>query len=157
MSRNLTILIIVIIAIAIALLIPIAVYTAYPSTNDPELIENIMLNVYGDMPKPLPRFIHGIMGYAFSYEGVSEHRDVLLQESFTPWVFKVGGARYRAVFMPRYICANNTIVEGSILATHLYREGRVYTAKLSIFRTPRGVFAVPLEIQINGTVCRYEG
>lgn len=137
------------ISVVIALSIPLAIYLTYP-VDQQEPVEQVVEDIYREMPipRPPPRFIHGVYGYA-AFRGTGNRVN-----GFFLWMYRdvgaftVDGDTIPVIFMSRYRClAEGRYIDGVELAR--YVNGTRITAVGYLFRTPRGLVFIPVEIHVG--------
>lgn len=148
------ILLLLILAIGLAITIPIVLYITYPAEED--IVEQVMEEVYENPPYPLPRFVPGVIGYGSSVEREFVYRGVFsANEKGFNIVAIDRGERVPVVLLHRYLCSGNTSSPLPREALLSRLNNRAVVVKGIIFRTPKGVVLIPLEIRFNNISCVY--
>ncbi|MEM1541144.1 MAG: hypothetical protein QW101_00360 [Ignisphaera sp.] len=145
-----TIVMISVASVLIVLSIPLVIYLTYP-IDQQEPVEQIVEDAfqYLSIPRPPPRFVHGVYGYTALRGSRNIIRGFFMWRDSRVGVFVVDGDLVSTVFMSRYrSLAEEKCIDGEELAR--YMNGTKVVAIGYLFRTPRGLTFIPIEVHMNG-------
>jgi len=138
----------IIIVIILALSIPLYVYVSYPDVylEEESLLENSAMNIAPFRP---PKFLVGSLIYGSTRE-IYSLRKPMIERYDTRLIFKLDEAgKCPLLLAPTY---SEMLTQESLSRERiadLIVQG-AQTIKLAFFKTQRGIFAVVLEVTIDG-------
>ncbi|MEM0371812.1 MAG: hypothetical protein QXK54_05455 [Ignisphaera sp.] len=136
-------------SVLIVLSIPLAVYLTYP-IDQQEPVEQIVEDAfqYLSIPRPPPRFIHGVYGYTALRGSRIMIKGFFMWRDSKVGVLVVNGDLVPTMFMSRYKSLDEEkYIDGEELAR--YMNGTKVVSIGYLFRTPRGLMFIPVEVYMD--------